>query len=238
MRKPPSVHSKAAGSTTRDGPRRPSRLPARARVGQRRAVEHELVVVARAGVDRRLVDAVAGVLERVVGAADAQRDLRPGSGAQTRNSVRPLRSGAAPSRRSNGYVAHASEPIRSRQQVDEAARRRRPSRRGRWARGRVRRSWSTTVRPRHGPWVTSTSTLRCSSVSRLGVDHVGDGEGIVHWGVVMPIDLEVEPPVEGVQVGDDGAGAARLAQRLGAGGAEHRAVRDVEADHRDVEAAT
>ena len=36
----------------------------------------------------------------------------------------------------------------------------------------------------------------------LGVDHVGDGESIVHWGVVMPIDLQVEPPVEGVEVGD------------------------------------
>ena len=29
-----------------------------------------------------------------------------------------------------------------------------------------------------------------------GIDHVGDGEGIVHWSVVVPIDLEVEPPVE------------------------------------------
>ena len=57
-----------------------------------------------------------------------------------------------------------------------------------------------------GPWVMSTSTLRCSSAAG-GLDHVGDGEGIVHWGVVMPIDLEVEPPVEGVQVGDHGAGA-------------------------------
>ena len=65
---------------------------------------------------------------------------------------------------------------------------------------------------------------------------MGDGEGIVHWGVVMPIDLEVELPVEGVQVGDDRAGVAGLAQRLGARGAEHRAVGDVEADHRHVEA--
>ena len=99
-----------------------------------------------------------------------------------------------------------------------------------------RLSWSTTVRPRHGPWVTSISTCRRSSGQQVGIDHVGDGEGIVHWGVVMPIDLEVEPPVEGVQVGDHGAGVTRLTQRLGAGGAEHRAVGDVEADHRDVEA--
>ena len=48
---------------------------------------------------------------------------------------------------------------------------------------------------------------------------MGDGEGIVHWSVVMPIDLHVKSPVEGVQVGDEGAGVAGLAQRLGAGGA-------------------
>ena len=83
----------------------------------------------------------------------------------------------------------------------------------------VRRSWSTTVRPRHGPWVTSISTGRCSVRQQVGIDHGGDGERIVHWGVVMPIDLEVEPPIERVQVGDDGAGAARVAQRLGARGA-------------------
>ena len=65
------------------------------------------------------------------------------------------------------------------------------------------------MRPRHGPWVTSISTAWRSVVSSVGIDHGGDGEGIVHWGVVMPIDLEVEPPIERVQVGDDGAGAAR-----------------------------
>ena len=47
---------------------------------------------------------------------------------------------------------------------------------------------------------------------QAGVDHVGDGEGIVHWGVVMPIDLEMEPPVEGVQVGDHGACVTLLTQ--------------------------
>ena len=51
---------------------------------------------------------------------------------------------------------------------------------------------------------------------QVGLDHVGDGEGIVHWGVVMPVDLRVEPAVERVQVGDHRARAAGLAQRLGA----------------------
>ena len=100
------------------------------------------------------------------------------------------------------------------------------------ARGRCGAAGRTTVRPRHGPWVTSISVGEVLGREQVGLDHVGDGEGIVHWGVVMPIDLGVEPPIERVQVGDDRAGAAGLAQRLGAGGAEHRAVRDVEADHR------
>ena len=37
---------------------------------------------------------------------------------------------------------------------------------------------------------------------------MGDGKGIVHWGVVMPIDLGMEPPVELVKVGDDRPGVS------------------------------
>ena len=70
----------------------------------------------------------------------------------------------------------------------------------------------------------------------VGLDHVGDGERVVHGRVAVAVDALVEPAVEGVQVGDDGAGAAARAQGLGALGREHRAVGDVEADHRDVEA--
>ena len=36
-----------------------------------------------------------------------------------------------------------------------------------------------------------------------GIDDGGDREGIVHWCVVMPIDLHMEPPIEAVQIGDD-----------------------------------
>ena len=62
--------------------------------------------------------------------------------------------------------------------------------------GRSACSWSTTVRPRHGPWVTSISTGRCSVVMHVGPDHVGDGERIVHGRVAVPVDALVELAVE------------------------------------------
>src|SRR4051794_10450871 len=55
--------------------RRPPRLPARPGVGQRDPVEHELVVAAGGGLDGRLEDAVARVLQRVVAALDAYEPL-------------------------------------------------------------------------------------------------------------------------------------------------------------------
>ena len=53
----------------------------------------------------------------------------------------------------------------------------------------------------------------------VGLDHVGDGERVVDRRVAVAVDALVELAVEGVQVGDDGAGAAAVAQRLGALGA-------------------
>ena len=90
------------------------------------------------------------------------------------------------------------------------------------------------MRPRHGPWVTSISTLSWLVQQDLGVDHVGDGESIVHWGVVMPIDLQMEPPVEGVEIGDDRDRRGPCSAARRPLGAEHRAMGDVEADHRHV----
>ena len=71
----------------------------------------------------------------------------------------------------------------------------------------------------------------------VGLDDVGDRQRVVHRRVAVAVDALVELAVEAVQVGDDGAGAARVAQGVGALGGQHRAVGDVEADHRDVEPA-
>ena len=100
----------ARGSTTREGPRSPSRLPARARVGQRAAVEH----VAgsrrrRAPATTRLEDAEARRARAAhVARAEPQRDRRRRRGAQTRNSTRRRRSRAARAERPLPRISAAS----------------------------------------------------------------------------------------------------------------------------------
>ena len=145
-------------------PAQPLRLPARAGVGQRRPVEHELVVVARGGVDRR----PRGCRSRRPRARGRCRRRAASRVAETRRGT-PSGRCAAGTRRAGAGTGTRSRQRRdpAREQVDEAV--------GVDVDGDLRRSagpgaanWSTTVRPRHGPWVTSISTGRRSRVSREG----------------------------------------------------------------------
>ena len=221
-----------AGRRPATGPRRPSGCQREHGSGSADAVEHEHVVVARRRRrrwPRRCRSRRARARAR--GRRRAGR-ISSGFGAQTRNSVRPVRSGNAPSRRWKGNSSMWDNPDRSQRRSGPKTRQGnaliRSVRRSMkaaastsvatWALAAwpVRLSWSTTVRPRHGPWVTSISTGRCSVRDDVGLDHVGDGERVVDGRVAVAVDALVELAVEGVQVGDDGAGVAARAQRLGA----------------------
>src|SRR4051812_2035032 len=85
------------------------RLPARARVGQRRPVQDELVLVARRGVQRRLVDLEADVVEGVLGALHAQRDRLLGPHAELRAAVAQGKGAEAPQ---EWVLAHARLAMR------------------------------------------------------------------------------------------------------------------------------
>ena len=199
----------APGSTTRDGPRRPSGCQREHGSGSGLPSSDELVVVARARRRRSP--------RRCRSRRARARGRRPPT--RSRTSVRLGRPDAelgpavraAGTRRAGAGTGtpslKRSEPIRLAQQVDEAGRRRPRRRRARSART-VRAPQLVDDGAAAGRALGDVELdVELGKVMQdLGVDHVGDSEGIVHWGVVMPIDLQVKPPVEGVKVGDHRAG--------------------------------
>ena len=89
------------------GAAQPGRLPARARVGQLVAVDHEGVVLAGGDGQHRLADAEAGVGQLVVGAAGAQRDpLRAWRPDAERGRAVTNRTGAERSLEGQGWIVH------------------------------------------------------------------------------------------------------------------------------------
>ena len=99
----------------------------------------------------------------------------------------------------------------------------------------VRPRQSTTVRPRQSS-SESTSMSRCRASYEAGRDHVRDGDGVVDRRAVPAVRLTVVDGEEVDEVGHEHAdrpgGAQPLLDRRG----REREVRDVEADHRHVDA--
>ncbi len=100
----------------------------------------------------------------------------------------------------------------------------------------VRCQRSTTVRPRVSSDSVSTSTLRCSVRTIPGRKDVRERDGVVDRRAVPPVGARVVLLEEVDQLGDERADPARGAEALGPLGRQERAVGDVEADHRHVEA--